>query len=113
MTIIIYPPESEQAPDPGAGNVTHVLRQQAKAIREAFQHAEVEERRQRSAKSCVVTFRIPAELIDRFDVITQDAATNRGHLLRQIVAEYICYVDECNVRYRGSLLTAHASKRHR
>jgi hypothetical protein len=113
MTIIVYPPECEDAPNPGVREATHALRQQAKAIREAFQHAELEERRQRSAKSRVVTFRIPAEMLDRFDLITQDAATNRGHMLRQIVAEYICYVDECAVRYGGSLLTAHMSKRTR
>ena len=111
MTIIMYPPDSYHEQNPGENAATDVLREQAKAIRDAFLYAEVEERRQRSATSRVVTFRIPPELLERFDLITDDAATSRGHLLRQIVAEYICYVDECAVRYRGSMLTTHASKR--
>jgi hypothetical protein len=56
---------------------------------------------------------MPIDLLARLDAVTDDAATSRGHMLRQIVAEYMCYVEECDIRYNGSLLTAHAAKRHK
>ncbi len=63
------------------------------------------------ARNRIITFRMPIELLARLDAVTDDAATSRGHMLRQIVAEYMCYVEECEIRYNGSLLTAHAAKR--
>ena len=77
------------------------------------QSVQADERRIAAARNRIATFRIPADLLARLDEIADDAATSRGHMLRQIVAEYICYVAECDVRYKGSLLTAHSSKRKR
>lgn len=82
-------------------------------IQQALQAARTDDRRISVARNRIATFRIPIDLLARLDDIADDAATSRGHMLRQIVAEYICYVEECDVRYKGSLLTAHASKRKR
>jgi hypothetical protein len=81
------------------------------ALRESALRAKEEERFRMSPRSRVITFRMPEDLLARLDAVTDDAATSRGHMLRQIVAEYMCYVEECDIRYKGSLLTAHAAKR--
>ena len=83
------------------------------ALRASAQRAKEEERLRMNPPSRIITFRMPAELLARLDAVTDDAATSRGHMLRQIVAEYMCYVEECDIRYNGSLLTAHAAKRHK
>ena len=83
------------------------------ALRESALRKQAEEQRRLNPPSRVITFRMPAELLARLDAVTDDAATSRGHMLRQIVAEYMCYVEECDIRYNGSLLTAHAAKRHK
>ncbi len=109
MTIFYPPMDNESAP------ITQSMRQAVldsmMSIQESVRAAEAMKRDLAESRHRVATFRIPVEQLQRLDEITADAATSRSHLLRQIVAEYICYVDECNVRYRGSLLTAHASKR--
>jgi hypothetical protein len=111
MTIFYAPIDDE--PVPISQSVRQSIRESMLSIQEVVKAAETMERELTSSRNCVATFRIPVEQLQRLDEITEDAATNRSHLLRQIVAEYICYVDECNVRYRGSLLTSRASERLR
>ena len=82
-------------------------------MKEGAKRAQEEERRKQNSRNRVITFRMPVDLLARLDAVTDDAATSRGHMLRQIVAEYMCYVEECDIRYKGSLLTAHAAKRHK
>lgn len=111
MPVFFFPTDDDDQPDARSQTRSHGMHQQARAVHDAFRYAEAEARRQETAKGRVVTFRVPVELLDRFDEVVADAATSRGHMLRQIVAEYLCYVEEASVRYRGSLLTAHGSKR--
>jgi Ribbon-helix-helix protein, copG family len=111
MTIFYPPSDDEPAP------ITHSMRQAVlnsmMSIQQSVKATEALQRESAASRHRVATFRIPVEQLQRLDEITADAATSRSHLLRQIVAEYICYVDECSIRYRGSLLTAHSSKRKR
>ena len=81
------------------------------SMQQASRQAEEEYRRHVASQSRnrIVSFRVPHELLDRLDAVTADAATSRGHMLRQIVTEYMAYVDECGIRYNGSLLSAHSS----
>lgn len=109
---IFYPP-SDDEPAPITRSMRQAVLDSMMSIQQSVRAAEAMERELAETRHRVATFRIPIEQLQRLDEITADAATSRSHLLRQIVAEYICYVDECNVRYRGSLLTAHASKRSR
>lgn len=113
MPVFFFPGEADDQMEAESQPRARAMRQQARAVHDAFRHAETEVRRQEAANGRVVTFRVPVELLDRFDEVVKDAATSRGHMLRQIVAEYLCYVEDAGVRYRGSLLTAHGSKRAR
>ena len=89
------------------------LRECIVSVQESMRQAKEEEKRIANAKNRIITFRMPIELLSKLDIVAEDAATSRGHMLRQIVAEYMCYVEECDIRYNGSLLTAHPSKRKR
>ena len=112
MTIFMCPPsDDDDEINPTLYAEKRALRDRMLTVRQALQEAEAEERRLAASRNRVATFRIPTDLLARFDEIASEAATSRGHMLRQVIAEYICYVDECNVRYRGSMLTAHNSKR--
>jgi len=110
MTIFAFDPpvDEPEQPMPAASKAIHdtliALRQSAIEAREQL-------RRREETRNRVITFRIPVELLSRLDDVAVDAACTRGHLIRQIIAEYMWYVEECNVRYRGSLLTAHSTKR--
>ena len=105
MTIIFYPPMDEEL-EPVAQNPRQAVRDAVISIQEAFLAAQAQERQLTAARNPVATFRIPVDLLKRLDEIADDAATSRSHLIRQIVAEYISYVDESNVRYKGSLLSS-------
>ena len=109
---IFYPPMDDE-PAPISQSVRQAVRHSMISIQEAVKAAEAMERELAASRNRVATFRLPIDQLQRLDEITEDAATTRSHLLRQIVAEYICYVDECKVRYRGSMLTTRASKRAR
>jgi hypothetical protein len=90
---------------------SEALRDCILSIQNSMREAKEQERRILEARNRIITFRMPIDLLERLDAVTDDAATSRGHMLRQIVAEYMCYVEECGIRYNGSLLTAHPSKR--
>ena len=107
----IFYPAMDDEPVPISHSMRQAMRDSIISVQEAVKAADATERDIATSRSRVATFRMPVEQLQRLDEITKDAVTSRSHLLRQIVAEYICYVDEYNVRYRGSLLTAHASKR--
>lgn len=81
------------------------------SVQESMRLAVEEQQRRQNSRNRIITFRIPVELLARLDAVTDDAATSRGHMLRQIIAEYMCYIEDCDIRYNGSLLTAHPSKR--
>ncbi|MBK7616332.1 MAG: ribbon-helix-helix protein, CopG family [Burkholderiales bacterium] len=107
MTIIFYPAQDNES-EPSASPIRQAVRESVISIHHAAKAADAERRQIAAARTRVTTFRIPVDLLKRLDEIAEDAATNRGHLLRQIIAEYVCYVDEHQVRYKGSLLTAQA-----
>ena len=113
MTIFMLPTYDDDELTPNADAEKQSIRGRLLTIHHALREAEADERRLAESNNRVATFRIPTELLARFDEIARDAATSRGHMLRQVIAEYICYVDESNVRYKGSLLTANALKRHK
>jgi hypothetical protein len=72
---------------------------------EARLERQEEELRAARNKSRVVTLRMPVTLIEGLDIVASDAATNRGHLLRQIAADYLNYIRQSGIAYQGSLLS--------
>ncbi len=112
MTTIMYD-HLDEYEEPIPQKATQAIREAVLSIHESLREAQEQERRASAARNRIITFRMPVDLLARLDAVTDDAATSRGHMLRQIVAEYMCYVEECDIRYNGSLLTAHAAKRHK
>jgi hypothetical protein len=112
MTTIMYD-HLDEYEEPIPQKATQAIREAVLSIHESLREAQEQERRLSAARNRIITFRMPIDLLARLDAVTDDAATSRGHMLRQIVAEYMCYVEECDIRYNGSLLTAHAAKRHK
>lgn len=112
MTTIMYD-HLDEYEEPIPQKATQAIRDAVLSIHESLREAQEQERRASAARNRIITFRMPVDLLARLDAVTDDAATSRGHMLRQIVAEYMCYVEECDIRYNGSLLTAHAAKRHK
>ena len=110
MSIVLYPLLDDEF-DPFYPQTKPSLRESVLSIQQSLLDAENEERRRSAAANRAITFRMPVDLLERFDLVAEDAATGRSQLLRQIVAEYLCYVAECDVKYKGSLLTANSSKR--
>ena len=114
MTAYMFPPlDDGYEEEPPRSKSSNALRETILALRQSAIDAKEEARRIAEARNRIITFRMPVDLLARLDIVADDAATSRGHMLRQIVAEYMCYVEECDVRYKGSLLTAHPSKRQR
>ena len=112
MTTIMYD-HLDEYDEPIPQKATQAIREAVLSIHESLREAQEQVRRASAARNRIITFRMPVDLLARLDAVTDDAATSRGHMLRQIVAEYMCYVEECDIRYNGSLLTAHAAKRHK
>jgi hypothetical protein len=112
MTTIMYD-HLDEYEEPIPQKASQAIREAVLSIHESLREAQEQERRASAARNRIITFRMPIDLLARLDAVTDDAATSRGHMLRQIVAEYMCYVEECDIRYNGSLLTAHAAKRHK
>lgn len=113
MTTFIYDPLEDDEPDPIPTKSSQAIRDCVLSIQNSMREAKEQERRILEARNRIITFRMPIDLLARLDAVTDDAATSRGHMLRQIVAEYMCYVEDCDIRYNGSLLTAHAAKRRK
>lgn len=107
MTIFFYPPEDDQ-PAQVEKPTRFARRESVLSTYEAKRASQAAESWNAAARTRVATFRIPVDLLKRLDRISEDAATSRGHLLRQLIAEYVGYVEEHNVRYNGSLLSSHA-----
>jgi len=112
MTTFMFPPmddgyEPELAPTKPSERIRDTLL----SIQQSMREAKDEERRIAEARNRIITFRMPHDLLHRLDTVAEDAACTRGHMIRQIIAEYMWYVEEFDVRFRGSMLTAHTSKR--
>ena len=56
-------------------------------------------------KSRVITIRMPTSLVKQLDMVADSAATNRGHLLRQITADYLNHLRANGIVFRGTLLS--------
>lgn len=83
-----------------------ILLEKARRIQEANRlEKEEEARRAALPKSRIITVRMPTDLVERLDFVAASAATNRGHLLRQIASDYLNYVQENGIVFRGSLLS--------
>lgn len=111
MTTIIFNDLAYYDEEPTPPRNNQAIRDAALSIHETLREVHDQQRRQSAERNRIITFRLPIDLLTRLDAVTDDAATSRGHMLRQIIAEYMCYVEECGIRYNGSLLTAHPSKR--
>ena len=64
-----------------------------------------EERKALQSTNHVVTFRMPVQLLERFDLVAGQAATSRGHLLRQITADFLNHLHEQGTQYNGTLIS--------
>ena len=53
----------------------------------------------------LIALRIPKELLDRLNQVAADAATNRSHLVRQMVADYLNSMEGRGLRFNGCLLS--------
>ena len=53
----------------------------------------------------IIALRIPEELLDRLNQVAADAATNRSHLVRQMVADYLNSMEGRGIRFNGCLLS--------
>ena len=112
MTTFMFPPMDDgYEPEPAPTKPSERIRDTLLSIQQSMREAKDEERRIAEARNRIITFRMPHDLLHRLDTVAEDAACTRGHMIRQIIAEYMWYVEECDVRYRGSMLTAHPSKR--
>jgi predicted DNA-binding protein len=113
MTTIMYDPLDAYEDEPIPQTANQSLRDAVLSIQESLREAHDLHRQLSASRNRVITFRIPVELLARLDAVTEDAATSRGHMLRQIVADYMSYVEDCDIRYNGSLLSIHSSKKYR
>ena len=116
MTAFMFPPVDdsyETEPEPAPSKSSDRIRETLLSIQQSMREAKEEERRIAEARNRIITFRVPHDLLHRLDTVAEDAACTRGHMIRQIIAEYMWYVEECDVRFRGSILTVHPSKRKR
>lgn len=112
MTTFMFPPMDDgYEPEPAPTKPFERIRDTLLSIQQSMREAKDEERRIAEARNRIITFRMPHDLLHRLDTVAEDAACTRGHMIRQIIAEYMWYVEECEVRFRGSMLTAHTSKR--
>jgi hypothetical protein len=80
------------------------LRETVRSVQESLLEAQKLQRRNVCQRNRIITFRLPNEQLVRLDTVASDAATTRGHLLRQIIATYLSYVDDCEIKYNGSLI---------
>lgn len=53
----------------------------------------------------IIALRIPIELLARLNQVAADAATNRSHLIRQMVADYLNSMESKGIRFSGCLLS--------
>ena len=105
--------EDHYEPEPPRTESRNAIHETILALRQSAIEAKEEARRIAEVHNRIITFRVPHDLLHRLDTVAEDAACTRGHMIRQIIAEYMWYVEECDVRFRGSMLTAHPSKRKR
>lgn len=80
------------------------LRECVMSVQESLRDAKEQERLISAQRNRIITFRFPKDQLDRLDAVASDAATSRGHMLRQIIATYLCYIDENDITYNGSLI---------
>ena len=112
MTTFMFPPlDDSYEPEQTPSKSSERLREVVLSIQESLRDAKEKARQIAEARNRIITFRVPHDLLHQLDTVAEDAACTRGHMIRQIIAEYLWYVEECDVRFRGSMLTAHPSKR--
>lgn len=80
------------------------LRDLARSVQDSIRQGIQSERQDSEQRNRVVTCRFPKEQLARLDEVVADAATSRGHLIRQIVASYLSYIDDCHISYKGSMI---------
>ena len=56
-------------------------------------------------ESRIIALRMPSELLLRLNQVAADAATNRSHLVRQMVADYLNSMESQGIRFSGCLLS--------
>lgn len=58
-----------------------------------------------SGPNSIIALRMPKALLNRLDSAAADAATNRSHLVRQMVADYLNSMEGQGIRFNGCLLS--------
>jgi hypothetical protein len=108
MTNFIFDTPPDDTPELSAETSKYhrMLLEKARRLDEsARQEREEEARRAAMPRNRVVTLRMPIDLIEELDHVAADAATNRGHLMRQIASDFLNYVRANGIVYRGSLMS--------
>lgn len=80
------------------------LRESVIAIQESIRAAKEQERLLSAQWNRSISFRLPKDQLDRLDAVAADAATTRGQMIRQIIAAYLSYINDCGISYKGSLI---------
>lgn len=104
MTFIFPSPSYDPVDSHDDYRAKDQLRECVLSVQKSLQEAKEYERRITAQRNRIITFRFPKDQLDRLDAVAADAATSRGHLLRQIIATYLGYIDECHITYNGSLI---------
>lgn len=99
------PPDFEPDRSPERMRQADALLAKIRRVEEAARLEQEEEARRASQpKSRVVTLRMPIEQIEALDQVAVASGINRGLLLRQLAADFINYIKENGIEFRGSLL---------
>jgi len=81
------------------------LQEIADSLREgARQMKEEEERRAALPQERLISLKMPAAMLERLDLIAQDADISRSQLIRQIASDFLNYVWANGIKFRGSLM---------
>lgn len=71
---------------------------------------EEDERKAKLPQSRAISIRMENQLINQIDFLATQAGTNRGHLIRQIVIDYLNYLKTNEIFFAGSLLSLNNKK---
>ena len=74
-------------------------------IEESNSKVEVKQRRNVDTESRIIALRMPEQLLERLNRVASDAATNRSHFIRQLIADYLNSMEGRGMRFNGCLLS--------
>lgn len=74
-------------------------------LAESSVKVEQETQQNRISENRIIALRIPSPLLERLNKVASDAATNRSHLIRQMIADYLNSMEGRGIRFNGCLLS--------